>query len=40
MATTNPRCIIGLADSGDKVTLRHTNTGVEIDDVLIGTPLQ
>jgi N-acetylglucosamine-6-phosphate deacetylase len=40
MATTNPRRIIGLADSGDKVTLRHTNTGIEIDDVLIGTPLQ
>jgi N-acetylglucosamine-6-phosphate deacetylase len=40
MATVNPRRIIGLADSGDKVTFRHTNTGIEIDDVLIGAPLQ
>jgi N-acetylglucosamine-6-phosphate deacetylase len=40
MATTNARRIIGLADSGDKVTLRHTAAGIEIDDVVISAPLQ
>jgi N-acetylglucosamine-6-phosphate deacetylase len=40
LATENPRRLIGLPDLNDRVTFRHTENGIEIDDVTIGNPLQ